>query len=116
MPDFDDAIGDMVDDLLTEAGRSVTCLRGGVAAGTITMRKSPQPSQYIDNGNGGLIEISPVDFIGKTSELLFDPPLRGDQFVVAGETFEVLPTVGEKVFRRISPQMTRIHTKQVATR
>ena len=115
MSDLDDAVGEMAEDLLVTAGRTVTYYRGGVAAGTPTMSKQSQPSLYVDNGNGGLIEVSPVDFVVKTSALPFDPPLRGDRLVVGGETFEVLPTVGEKVFRRISPQMTRIHTKQVAT-
>lgn len=116
MSALDDAVGEMTDDLLAEAGRTVSYLRSGVAAGTPTLSRHQQPSQYLDNGNGGIIEVTPVDFIGVTSTLPFDPPLKGDQIVDGGLTYELLPTIGEKVFRRISPQMTRLHTKQVLTR
>lgn len=114
MPDLDDAVGDMVTDLHAEAGRTVTYRRDGVARGTLTMSRHRQAGQYVDNGQGGIVEVLSVDFIAKTAALPFDPPLSGDQIVVGAEVFEVLPTVGEKVFRRISDQMTRIHTKQVA--
>lgn len=115
MPDLDDAVGDMVTDLHAEAGRSVTYRRDGASQGTLTMSRHRQASQYVDNGQGGITEVMSVDFIAKTSALLVDPPLRGDQIVVGTEVYEVLPTVGEKVFRRISDQMTRIHTKQVSS-
>ncbi len=115
MPDLEDAIGDMVTDLHAEAGRSVTYRREGVTRGTLTMSRHRQQSQYVDNGNGGIVEVLPIDFIAKTSALLVDPPLRGDQIVVGSEVYEVLPTSGEKVFRRISDHMTRIHTKQVSS-
>ncbi len=113
MSDFDDAIGTMTTDLLTEAGLSVTYVRGNVSS-TITLRKSVQPVSVIDTGNGHYLEVRPVDFIGLTTALPYDPPERGDKLIVGGETFEVQPTTSEKVFRRISQQMTRIHTKQVA--
>lgn len=115
MSALEDAVGEMADDLLDEAGRSMTYFRDRVSAGTVTMSKHQQQSQYIDNGQGGVIEITPVDFLAKTSTLPFDPPLKGDKIVDGTATYEVLPTVSEKVFRRISPQMTRIHTKQVAS-
>lgn len=112
--DLEAAVGLMADDLLTINGQAVSYLRDGVEAGTPTMSKQRQPAQYIDNGNGGFIEVVPVDFVCKTADLPFNPPLRGDQIVVDGEIFEVLPTTGEKVYRVISSQMTRIHTKQVS--
>lgn len=118
MPDLDDAVGEMVTDLHEVAGRTVTYYRGGVNRGTLTMSRHRQQSQYVDNGQGGIIEVTPVDFIGKTSALealSAFPPVKGDLIVVGSDTFQVLPTVGEKVFRRIGDQMTRIHTKQVAT-
>jgi hypothetical protein len=115
MPDFEDAIGDMVTDLHAEAGRTVTYRREGRVLGTLTMSRHRQVSQVVDNGQGGFVEITPIDFVGKTSELLVDPPLRGDQIVVGSEVYDVRPTTSEKVFRRIGDQMTRIHTKQVAS-
>jgi hypothetical protein len=115
MPDLDDAVGEMVTDLHAEAGRTVTYRREGVSRGTLTMSRHRQPSQAVVDANGGITEITPVDFIAVTSELLVDPPLRGDQIVVGSEVFEVRPTTSEKVFRRIGDQMTRIHTKQVAS-
>lgn len=114
MPDMEDAVGEMVTDLHAEAGRTVTYLRDGISLGTMTMSRHRQPTSYLDNGQGGVIEVTPVDFIALTEELLVDPPLRGDQIMVGTDRYEVLPTIGEKVFRRISDEMTRIHTKQVA--
>jgi hypothetical protein len=112
MSDFDDAIGEMTDDLLTEAGGSFVYRRGSVST-TITLRKSSQQSFYMDAGNGQMIEVRPVDFIGKTSALPYNPPEKGDLIISGSERFEVQPTTSEKVFRRISPQLTRIHAKQV---
>ena len=67
----------------------------------------------IDSGNGSITEIAAVDFIGVTSSLPYTQPERGDKIIVGGNTYEVQPTVSDRVFRQISPQMTRIHTKQV---
>lgn len=125
MPDLDDAVGDMVTDLHAEAGRPFTYRRGGVSLGTVTLSRHQQQSQQVIDGNGGITEITPVDFIGKTASLPVDP-LRDDKIVddinettlerrtVPVATYEVRPTTGEKVSRKVSPQMTRIHTKQVA--
>jgi hypothetical protein len=112
MSDFDDAIGDMVGDLLLEAGGSFTYLRGATSS-TVTLRKTSQQSMFMDAGNGQVLEVRPVDFIGLTSALPYDPPEKGDMIISGVSRFEVQPTSSEKVFRQISPQMTRIHTKQV---
>jgi len=113
MSDFDDAITDMVADLKSEAGRSVTYVRG-TSSTAMTMRISRLPSQYTDNGQGGFLETQPVDGIGLTSDFPFDPPLAGDRIVANSETYELQPTAGEKVFRRISPQMTRVHMSRIS--
>lgn len=112
MSDFDDAIGDMTTDLLTEAGGSFVYHRGSTST-TITLRKSTLPSVFMEAGNGVQIEVKPVDFIGLTTAMPYDPPERGDRITGGGLIYEVQPTVSEKVFRRISQQMTRIHTKQI---
>lgn len=112
MSDFDDAIGDMTSELLVEAGSSCVYIRGNVTA-TVTLRKSAQQSQFLDTGTGQQIEIRPVDFIGLTSAMPYATPLRGDRIKCGGVVYEVQPTVSEKVFRVIGPQMMRIHTKQV---
>jgi hypothetical protein len=112
MSDFDDAIGSMTTDLLTEAGGSFVYLRGNTST-TITLRKSQQRSEFIEAGNGIITEVRPIDFIGLTTAFPYDPPERGDRIVGGGMTFELQPGVGEKVFRRISQQMTRVHTKQI---
>ena len=39
--------------------------------------------------------------------------MAGDQITGGGETFELQPMTGEKVWRQISPQMTRLHTKKI---
>jgi len=112
MTDFDDAIGDMCADLLLECGVSCVYSRGTTDT-TVTMEKSSMPPMYVDSGTGSVIEVQPVDFTALTVSLPYDPPLRGDRIAVNGLTYEVQPTTGEKVFRRISPQVTRIHTKQI---
>ena len=112
MSDFDDAIGDMTTDMLVEAGVSCVYIRGNVTT-TITLRKSRQQSMFMDAGNGQQIEVRPVDFIGLTSAVPYAIPLRGDRIKCGSLSYEVQPSVSEKVFRMISPQMMRIHTKQV---
>lgn len=102
----------MTTDFLTEAGDPFVYRRGNIST-AITLRKSMQAPTLIDKGDGLVIEVQSADFIGITTDLPYDPPERGDQIVGGGMTYEVQPTVSEKVFRRISQQMTRIHTKQI---
>jgi hypothetical protein len=113
MSDFDDAIGDAIADLLAEAGTACVYIRGSSTA-SVTLRKSTLQPVIVDNGAGHLSEVQPVDFIGRTSQLPFDPPISGDRIKIGDESFEVNPLISEKCFRRISPQMTRIHCKRVA--
>ena len=58
MSDFDDAIGDMTSDLLTEAGTSCVYLRGTTST-TITLRKSTGQPYPVDAGNGMILEVRP---------------------------------------------------------
>ena len=110
---WDSDIADATIDLLTEAGGSFVYVRGNQAT-TITLRKSVQQPELIDNGQGVITEVRPVDFIGLTTALPYDPPERGDRIKGGGMTFEVQqPTSSEKVFRRITQTVTRIHTKQI---
>ena len=83
MSDFDDAIGAMTLDLLVEAGGSFVYVRGNTST-TITLRKSTLQPEIIEGGNGTLIEVRPVDFIGMTTSLPYDPPERGDVIVGGG--------------------------------
>lgn len=112
---LDTAVSAMVDSLLAADGVECDYVRDGAVVGQVTLSIKKQPSQLVDNGMGGLIEILPVDAIGKTVDLPVDEPKRGDKIVDGDTTYEVLPTVSEKVFRKISPSMIRIHMKQVAT-
>jgi len=109
---WDTDITDMTNELLTEAGSSFVYIRGNVTA-TVTLRKSVQPTMLIDSGNGSVVEVRPVDFIGLTTALPYAIPERGDKIIWGGLTYEVQPTTSEKVFYQKSPTMTRIHTKQV---
>lgn len=113
MPDFDDQIEGAISDFLEETGKDCVYIRGSSTA-TVNLRKSKMPPVLIDDGTGHIVEVVPVAFIGLTRELPFDPPIDGDRIKVGGETFEVLPTISEKCFRRISDPMTRIHCKKVA--
>ena len=112
MTDFSDAVIDMTGDLLAAAGESCVYIRGTTST-TITLRKSQQQTTIVETDNGQVTEVAPVDFIGLTTAFPYDTPLRGDLIVVGGRRYEVQPAVGEKVFRRISEQMTRVHTKQI---
>lgn len=109
---WDADISDAASDLLTEAGGSFVYIRGNQTT-TLTLRKSVQQPMLMDQGNGHILEVRPVDFIGLTTALPYDPPERGDIIKGGGMTFEVVPTTGEKVFRRITQTVTRIHTKQI---
>lgn len=112
MSDLDTDVSSMMTDFLEVAGDSFVYLRGSTST-TITLRKSVQLSVVIDNGNGHVLTVKPVDFIGLTSALPYDPPLKGDQIVGGGMTFEVQPTVSEDVYRRITATQTRVHTKRI---
>lgn len=112
MSDFDDEIGDMTTDLLTEAGSPCVYIRGTETT-TMTLRKSTLQSIFMDAGEGVQVEVRPVDFIGLTTALPYSLPKQGDRIKCGGQAYEVNPTVSEKVFRQISPQMIRIHTIQV---
>lgn len=112
MSDFDDAIGDMTEDLLTEAGSSFVYIRGNTTT-TMTLRKSQQRSTLVETASGLISEEGPVDFIGLTTAFPYDPPERGDRIAGSGLIYEVQPTTGEKCYRQISDQMMRVHTKRV---
>lgn len=112
MSDFEDAIGDMTDTLLEEAGLSCLYIRGNDTA-TLTMRRSTSRPQFIDNGQGHVLEVRPVDFICRTSALPYAIPQAGDIIRCDGVRYELQSVGGEKVFRQQSPQMTRLHTRQI---
>jgi len=109
---FEDAATSMTETLLAFAGESCVYIRGASST-AITLRRSSLAPQYMDTGNGLIVEVRPVDFIGLTSALPYDTPEAGDRITCDGKRFEVTPTTSEKCFRRITPTMTRIHTKQV---
>lgn len=113
MSDFDDAIGDMTAELLLEAGKSFVYRRGSVST-TITLRMSVQKPIAIETGSGNIVEVRPVDFIGLTSTFPYSPPEPGDVIVDGDTLYELSPQVSEKVWRAVSPQMMRVHTKRVS--
>lgn len=109
---FEDAVTQATESLLAFAGESCTYLRGASSA-VVTLRRSSLAPQYMDTGVGQVVEVRPVDFIGLTSSLPYAIPQAGDRIVCGGNRYEVTPTTGDKVYRQITPTMTRIHTKQV---
>ena len=112
MSDFEDAIGDMTDTLLEEAGLECLYIRGTDTT-TLTMRRSTGRPQFVDNGQGHVLEVRPVDFICRTSALPYTTPQAGDVVKCSGIRYELQPVGGEKAFRQMSPQMTRLHTRQI---
>ena len=111
---LESSVSEMTADLLVEGGESFTYTRGFTDA-TVTLRRSTLPSQLMESGDGMITEVRPVDFIGLTSALPYDPPARGDRITDGTRTWEVVPTTSEKVFRRITKTMTRIHAQEIAT-
>lgn len=104
----------MTDKLLSYAGTSCKYVRGS-ASHSVTARKSTMVPVLVDNGQGQILEVRPIDFLFRTSDLPYAIPQRGDQIEMGGSWFEVMPPLGsEKVFRQITPAMTRVHTKQVS--
>ena len=112
MSDFDDAIGEMVNDLLAEAGESVTYFRG-TSSHTVTARRAAGRSQFVDLGNGQVMEMKPVEWIMLQADLPYVTPLAGDVIMASGQRYELQPFAGEKVFRQTSPQMVRLHSKAI---
>jgi len=112
MTAFDDDIGVMVTDFLIEAGDPYTYRRGSTTT-TITLAKSVMPSQWVDQGDGSIVEVRAINFKALTSALPYDTPEQGDQIAGGGEVYELHPTVSEKVFRQLSPQFTRLHAKRI---
>lgn len=112
----EDAIGDAMEDLLPTLGAEFTYRNGANGATTpVDAIKRDQPSFQVDSGNGLLIEVRPTDFLMLTSDLPYGDPVRGQRLESGSSIWEVQPTVSEKVFRRVSSQMTRIHTKLIGT-
>lgn len=109
---LDDGITRMMSLLTQFSGTEAVYIRGN-ATTTVTLRKCVQPAIQLDTGTGHIIEVSPVDFLGSTSTLPYAEPVKGDRIKVGSETFEVDPVVGNTVYRRVSPALTRIHTKKV---
>jgi len=115
MSSMENDIGDMVTDLLTAAGDAYNYRNGaGGATATVTAVKSSPPSFQIDNGNGLLIEVRPVEFKMLTSALPYGNPVKGQRLERGGSVWEIQPTTGEKCFYQQSPQMTRIHSKLIS--
>lgn len=114
MSAFDDAVDDMTDDLLNEAGESYSYVAPqGTAIVTMAM-SSPQPFQ-IDSGNGFVVEVRPVDFKIRTGDLPYGDPVPGHKIKRGSNVYEVHPLANEKCFYQMNGQMTRIHTKLVGT-
>lgn len=112
MSDFDDAIGDMTTELLSEHGSACVYRRGNVSS-SITLRKSDLMPVQVDSGSQ-ILEVRQVDFIGRTIDLPYATPESGDRITCAGIVYELQTLLNEKVFRTISPQMTRLHTVRVS--
>jgi|TARA_R110000824_G_scaffold28583_1_gene95886 hypothetical protein len=112
MTDFDDQIGVMVTDLLIEAGDPYTYTRGTTSA-SITLAKSEMPSQWVDQGDGSIVEVRPINFKALTSTLPYAKPMQGDRITGGGKVYELHPTTSEKVYRQLSPQLTRLHAKRI---
>lgn len=112
MSALDDAVEDLANDMLSENGQSFVYVRGTTST-TVTLIRSQQQSVYVDDGDGHITEVQPVDFLCLTTALPYAVPKRGDRIAGDGMTYELQPTVGESVFRQINPMMTRLHAKRV---
>lgn len=110
----DDDVADMIDDQLAEDGQSVVYVRGIVET-SLTLVQTRGPAQVVDDGRGGILEVRPVDFLGKGDDFPYDKPEPGDRIRLNGQLYEVQPTAAEPPVRQISSPMLRIHTKPIAS-
>lgn len=111
MSGLDDDVSDMVGDFLEFHGESRT-YRRGASSTTITLARLTQRPVVVDV-NGMLLEVRETAWICLTDDLPYGDPEAGDQIDDGSLTYEVQPTSGEKCFRRLSPSLTRIHTKLI---
>lgn len=111
MSNLDDDVSDMVTDFLADHGSSRT-YRRGVSSTPITLARLTQRPIAVEV-NGHVIEVLETAWICRTDALPYGNPVAGDQIDDGSVTYEVLPTTGSKCFRQLSPQLTRIHTKQI---
>ena len=115
MPAFIDAQETHVDRLLAQAGEEYTYRNGaGGATDTITLVRSTPPPFQIDNGNGLLIEVRPVEFAAKAADLPFGNPVRGQRIERGGSVWEIQPTTSEKCYHQPSDHMLWIHAKLIS--
>lgn len=111
---LDDGLETLADELILFGGQEFIYRNGaGGATETVSARICRQPPIGIDNGNGLIIEVRPVDFIVKTIDLPYGKPAKGHRIETGSTVYEVQPTVSEKCFRELNAHFTRIHTKQI---
>lgn len=110
---LDSDVTDMVDDLLDEHGVSCVYSRGASSSTVDLCLLRSQVPTLIEVGEGMVTEILRFDILMRTSSLPFGNPVADDTITIDSVTYLVKQIGGEKVFRQMSPQLTRIHTVQV---
>ena len=112
-----DAMKWLTDTMIEKEGESIVYSRG---VESVTLDAVPGKTEYESVTETGVVtEHQARDFVVNASELIIDEaaiePKRGDKITYGGDTFEVFPLDGEKVYRYSDPfkKMLRIHTKQV---
>jgi len=108
---FSDQIALGLTDILDAAGQSVTYYRGD---DSITVTAVPGDGQRRGLQTEVVRINSQRDWLILVEALTFGVPLRGDQIVYNGVTWEVLPQDGEDCYRAVGFVQYRIHTKVIA--
>lgn len=110
---MDDDVAEGLEDVLSEIGTACVYIRAA-ATSSITLSKRLQPTQQVQTTTGHIVEITPVDFVGLTNDFPYDPPLKGDRIKIGSEIYEVQPTLSNAVYQRLTPKVTRVHTKRIS--
>lgn len=103
----------MIADVLDEHGVPCVYARASSSIAVNLCLLRPQGPVLFEAGNGMVVEIERVDIIFRTSDLPYGDPIADDHITIDSVKYLAKQISGEKVFRRLSPQLTRIHTVQV---
>lgn len=110
---IDADVTEMLDDALSESGVECLYIRGTATAAITQALVRSQGPQLVELGTGAVMEVVRHDVIMRTNALPFQEPEADDLIKVGGSQYLVKQYGSEKVYRKLSPQLLRIHTVQV---
>lgn len=96
-------------------GVSVTYTRSGVGVSLTAWRGNELETVTLPGGTVSRVDSKERDYLFLASDLSYGAPEKGDRITDNGETFEVMPTQGNPIWRWSdhARQIRRVHVKQV---